>query len=69
MATTNSAVAVDTSTITVGQNLIDTATASATATSEATSVEGLANGNARITEAVGILADEVHQYSRRLRPA
>ena len=59
MAATDSAIGVNTSTVTVGQNLTDTVTASSTATAAATTVDGIATGNAVSTADVGVL-DSTH---------
>ena len=55
MTATNSAIGIDASIVTVGDGLIDTATASSTATAAATSVKGIATGNAVSTQDVGVL--------------
>ena len=55
MPAIDSATGVNNSAVVVGQNLTDTVTASSTATAAATTVDGIATGNAVSTQDVGVL--------------
>ena len=60
MPAIDSATGKNLTTVTVGQNLTDTATASSTATAAATSVEQIAAAGAVVTQDVGILDSTVN---------